>query len=60
MVCALSLNYQHPFEQKYMHLKANCPGNSKMALKFYQAKQFMDQNSQNVVLIINSRTNWPT
>ena len=41
-----------------MHLKANCPKNSKMAFKFLQANGFLvvDQNSQNIVLINNSKT----
>ena len=55
----------------YIHLKANCPRNSKKKkkkklkkklLESYYAKQFsvMDQNSQNIVLINNSRTTWIT
>ena len=40
-----------------MHLKTNCPKNSKMALKFSKAKQskVMDHN---IVLIGKSRTIW--
>ena len=38
-----------------MHLIVNCPRNSKIALKCE-----MDQNSQNIVWINNSRTAWPT
>ena len=45
-----------------MHLGADCLGNSKMALNFSRHSGFkvVDQNSQNIVLVNNSRTPWPT
>ena len=45
-----------------MHLKVNCPRNSKMALKFQVAKRSLSYKSisQNNVLINNSRAAWPT
>ena len=48
-----------------MHRIVGCPRNSKIALNFliFVGRAFfevMDQNSQNVVWINNSRTAWPT
>ena len=48
MFCALSQNYQHFLEKKYMHLIENYLRNIKM-----------DQNNQTVVWINNSRAAWP-
>ena len=46
-----------------MHLKAYCPKNFKNGIGILLGVIVflaMDQNSQNIVLIKNSRTAWPT
>ena len=50
------------FEKFCKHPKANCLRNSKMKSKFHYTKgsRAFDQNMQNIVLICNSKTVWPT
>ena len=46
MFCALSENYQHLLEKKYMHLTVNCLRNSKMALEFSRPSDFLSCRSK--------------
>ena len=61
MLCALFQNDQDCFEKSYIHPEANYLRNSKNGnLSRSHGSSILDQHVQNIVLINNSETAWPT